>query len=96
MVLKENQLLQVVNWLVLNLQSLLHRANHDSVEEHTQKPTADIVSKLQQTGVISVRINRVTTHGATTSYGHEERKSNDLGQLSEKALKGRALSHAVG
>ena len=70
-------------------------ANKSSVEDHTLKPTAEIVAKLQQTGVISVRIHRlVARHQSNGS--HKDKHGNGIGQISEKALKGRALSHAVG
>lgn len=68
--------------------------NACAVENHNQKPTDDLVLKLKQTGLISVRICRIVVEGERV-HGFQEKSLDSVGEISEKALKGRALSHAV-
>lgn len=67
------------------------------VEEHTQQPSKEMLSTLQQAGLVSIRVCRVIVQGEELGRNTEASASaSDLGDISEKALKGRALSHAVG
>lgn len=69
-------------------------------EDHTNVPGADKMRQLQQTGLISIRVHRAVFQGKARSTSHHRDKtcstSTNLGEISEKALKGRALTHAVG
>lgn len=67
-----------------------------AVENQTLQHTKRTLSALRKTGIVSVQFCRVKWIRNARSQYLDEQEIDGFGDIAEKALKGQAISHAIG